>query len=87
MAAASPAPLPLVGLFVEALSPVGTQLLTAWIAWDANPSRVETAARMEDACWAAADQLGTDATSLRTVLTAFARKDVAKRVALSEVGL
>lgn len=72
---------------MDTLSPVGLDLLKAWISWDANPGRVETAARMEAACQAAARQLGTDATRLRIVLASFARKDATKRATLLEVGL
>lgn len=72
---------------MQQLSPNGIALLKAWVAWDASASRVEMAQRMEDACQAAAAQLDTDATRLRVVLSAFARRGVLKREALLEIGL
>ena len=56
------------------------QLLRAWVAWDSQPCVIATAHAMEDACQAAARELGCSCTRLRGQLSA-ARRDGASRVA------
>lgn len=54
------------------------ELLRAWAAWDSQPGVIATAHAMEDACQAAARELGCPCTRLRGLLSAGRRAGVSR---------
>ena len=68
-------------------SDVGERLLQAWLAWDAQPRSAGTAHAMEDACGAAARELGWTSSQLRDRLSVERRAGRTHRQALERLGL
>jgi hypothetical protein len=58
------------------------ELLRAWTAWDTQPGAVATAHTMEDACQAAARELGCGCAHLRDLLSSARRAGLSRPAAI-----
>lgn len=58
------------------------ELIRAWTAWDTHPGVVATAHAMEDACQAAARELGCRCTHVRDLLSSARRAGLSRPVAI-----
>lgn len=58
------------------------ELLRAWMAWDSQPCVIAAAHAMEDACQAAARELGCPCTRLRGQVSAARREGVSRVAAI-----